>query len=563
MQKTVKTILDRIDAINPKRDLGITQLSKPIVFSYRDVVDVNDENIVNISWKKRYYNYNRGDYFALDPYSFNAYTSKIYKTTLATDKGNIVDYADIAYANIQYGTSLYVENNTLVSFKIEIPDSSITIYVNGTEIFKSEDDSPYISNQTVISLQQGWNDIYVYVYTKAKNTKIMLIGNLAKKVSACLPVDFEGPGTPEWADSNPVSLEYIDPKNSPNLQIVLRWNNPIYTNVESANSIAGWGLYLVNDRVKLTDGSSDITIVSGWGSGTNLYSFMVSGDKRLNFYTGLYLTGTSSALSGKVVSGTSYPIGANSETKVDLTTTYNSSLVFNVAQKDRTITFRDITKENEILNTSAKTNVISGTITSNFVHGQTYLVTIDAFDDSMNKNRSDFADFQTIKIHPSNYGYPGSVPQAMLDNAGVWKGDLKAIYGNVLNPEYWPEPKLQVRGYKVYDQPNWKDKSHCVGTFPLNVSGSGTEVHINKRKSGTEWLTLLDATAYTFYISCYDWYGNEEVGYNHGYTLTTNITGTTSVSIKTSQGNGSVELDSTTNTLKIYADITHYASGID
>ena len=77
--KTPKIILEQIDkAVNPDRDLGKVRLSKPIVLSYREQEDKENPNLVDVGWKKRYYSYDRGQFYPLDIHSFTGFFGKIY-----------------------------------------------------------------------------------------------------------------------------------------------------------------------------------------------------------------------------------------------------------------------------------------------------------------------------------------------------------------------------------------------------------------------------------------------------------------------------------------------------
>jgi len=109
-------------------------------------------------------------------------------------------------------------------------------------------------------------------------------------------------------------------------------------------------------------------------------------------------------------------------------------------------------------------------------------------------------------------------------------------------------PQDDVRGFKA-----WGVANPVVGTDNDaedmsigSVSGTFTNLVIQHTTSGT---ALLDKTSYTFYLSCYDWFGNQDL------TDLPSITATTRVQLKTDPGKSRIEIDDDGNCIRIVCDL--------
>jgi hypothetical protein len=553
MEKTYKAILNQIDeAVNPNRKLGTVKTNKPITLSYRDVSDVNNQNVINLSWNKRYYSYDRGKYFPLDKYSFNAYSSQILRTTTFANYGNINDFVEDAYSNIQYSTSVYVEKNILIEFNPKVQDGSLAIFNGDTEILTTGNEEPFLSNKIYISLQAGWNDLYVYIYVqKAKHT-ITIEGDIAKKVVSWKNIDFTPPSIPTWDPIRPVSVEYINAEVSKDLKIVLRWVNSAFNN--SASDLKGWGMYeIVTEYV--ADENDAYLYIDSLGAvypyDNDYYtSFNVIGDRRTYFPVSSILPRIAGVYGDYIVSGTVYHRDTNlTEVQIKPQIKGDGNLGSVIPGTTAFVAIEKYFHIQDVSRDATSGYIVSGTIRADMNYGQTKRIVLDSFDDSINRNRSAKSTYKDawITIPVVNY------PKPPVDVVVGTQGGLKSVLAVLNNPKEWDTPRVDVRGFKIWNQDNPLRK-HMLLDVPVVISGSGyTDILALVDKyydsSADTRLPLKDKTEYTFYVSCYDWYGNSIL------TGLPSFTDKTVVSVRTDPGDAHVELDSETNCLKIFAKL--------
>ena len=539
--KTPKIILEQIDkAVNPDRDLGKVRLSKPIVLSYREQEDKENPNLVDVGWKKRYYSYDRGQFYPLDIHSFTGFFGKIYITTVSSQFGNFVDFIDFENSNIHYSTEVYVRNPVNVSLYVGVTYGSVSIYVNQNEQVKSSTQTYYIPSKHVLNLIKGWNTIDIFVYHENEDTKITVENDLSKRIDSFRFPDFEPPTAPSWRSTNPIVCNYIEPTKSPALQNTLFWINDAYNNPQS--SLAGWGMYQRITQSRITDSDGNyIRAVSGWDSN---YAFVVSNDKRGYFPANIEVS--LEPISGNyTISGTSYRSDLL-QTIVGLTTQIVSSPNNNLINKHVYQHLSDINFD------SSLGYIVSGTH-KNVNSNQSYWYFLDAFDNSINKNRSEKSSVSYIVAQDSTV--PHRIPSSAIQEI---KSGFKSLSVTITNPANWDDydvnPEYDIRRYRVWtiENPTTPQKIYCVNEF--NVTYDDTEIEqtfvINRTRDGSGNLAVLsDKTEYTFYLSTVDWYGNEYL------TDLTAITGTTNVKINTNPGNIRIELDSDLNALRMYANV--------
>lgn len=561
--QTPKIILDQIDkAANSNRKLGVIKNTAPITVSYKDSEDeVRSDVQLDIGWKKRYYSFDRGAYFPLDVYKFVYYSGKIYRTNVAGQYGNFVDYLEDSYVNAQYSTRVYVNYDISINIQISLTQGSFTAYINEIEVYRSGDASPFISSKHVFNLKKGWNTLDLFVYHYRSNGVFSITGDLGNKVVSWQFPDFIPPDAPTW-HTTPYRVEYADIENSSQLQAVLFWNNDRYSNPFS--TVRGWGVYRQEQQYIKDSSGNFITVVSGWGTkyGTDGYaSVAISGDKRAYFQQNNRVwckkTNSEGLSSGNNmlsrVSGTDY---ISSIDQTILTTTLNA--LYNVGTEfydvsDCGATPKIGTDVNiHLFDVDADTTIgpiVSGTHKeTNQLMKLGYYYTINAYDDSVNINRSEMSTSQLI------YFNPPTAPSISVSQLTNYYGGFKKITLWIPNPETWGSSNCQaVRGFRVWDYANPASDmpytKHLIADQQVAVSGTTTRIVIDRYITGGVYADLLDNTSYTFYVSSYDWYGNETL------VSLPSFTSGTKVSVKTSQAASRVEIDSVTNTLKIYADL--------
>lgn len=531
--KTPHIILEQIDkAVNPNRNLGVVKTNKPIVLNYRDKEDVVSNDNINVTWKKRYYSYNRGDYFLLDFYSFTSFFGKIYRTDVKGNYGNFSDFYPAPYSNVQYSVDVYVEQQIKIGLSLSLSRGSVTIFVNTENVYSSPEDSYYISGKHHLTLNKGWNNITIFVYHAQDNGKIMLGSEIGKRIAAWRAVDFLPPDPPTWQDT-PLEVQYVNPTISSELQVALFWQNSKYQTVNS--DVRGWGVYRYErDSLKNTDGT-DVLIVSGWGD----YGFIVSGDKR-NYFSSQMEVGPGTAAIVKV-SGSSYHTN-DDETLVILSGSgYNFDL-FSGYSVSR-YTYRHLfDKEFDV----TLGPIVSGIDNKDLNYGNVYKYALDAFDDSINKNRSEKTDIKSIV-----FAYSSKPPKVTAGDVIITNGGLKRITTTIRNPDRWITPPAinDIRGYRVWTSANpdtTNKDNYLVQDVPINTSGSNTTITITETISGSNKVPLDDKTSYTFYLSTYNWFGNSILN------DLPSISATTNVYIKTDPGDTRIEMDSDTNSIRLY-----------
>ena len=196
--------------------------------------------------------------------------------------------------------------------------------------------------------------------------------------------------------------------------------------------------------------------------------------------------------------------------------------------------------------------IVSGTH-KNVNSNQSYWYFLDAFDNSINKNRSEKSSVSYIVAQDTTV--PHRIPSSAIQEI---KSGFKSLSVTITNPANWDDydvnPEYDIRRYRVWtiENPTTPQKIYCVNEF--DVTYDDTEIEqtfvINRTRDGSGNLAVLsDKTEYTFYLSTVDWYGNEYL------TDLTAITGTTNVKINTNPGNIRIELDSDLNALRMYANV--------
>jgi len=529
-----KIILEQIDkSNNPNRNLGSVKLDKPIQLSYRDSEDVSSEELATLIWKKRYYSFDRGDFFQLDIYKFVNYFGKIYRTSVNSSYGNFTDYLPESYSNVHYSTQVYVKQNTNISLDIDMSYGSLSIYLNQVAVFVSSDSNYYIPGKHSIYFKKGWNTIDFFVYHKTGSGRIIVKSDLGKRVETSRAVDFEPPSPPKWYTKSPLVTEYVDVYKSNALQNVLRWKNNTYALPYS--SIRGWGAYRrLSEQALNTDGTP-ILVVSGWSDS----GFITSGDKRVYFPSDMFVQPGFSAFFR--VSGTDY----HASDDQTLVTVSGSGLNFTLSA-GRIINRRIYKHLFDIEYDPTLPVIVSGIDNKDLKQGMLCEYALDCYDDSVNKNRSNKTDVQTIIT--GDFTKPVRLDSSNITIAG---GGLKRVIATIKNPDRWSPPAPEIRGFRVWTSANpvVPYDNYYVGEWPLNISGTNTRMEITSTVNAGQHIPLTDKTAYSFYISTYDWYGNQEL------TSLPSITATTSVIIKTDQTSSRVEISSETGALHIYADL--------
>ena len=530
-----KTILEQIDkSNNPNRNLGSIKLDKPIQLSYRDSEDVSSDEQTNLIWKKRYYSFDRGDFFQLDIYKFINYFGKIFRTTLNSTFGNFTDYLPESFSNVHYSTEVYVKQNINVLLDISLSYGSLSIYINQVATYISSDSNYYMPGKHSIYLKQGWNTIDFFIYHKTGSGRVIIKSDFGKRVETSRAVDFEPPDPPEW-HTTPLVTEYVDVYKSNALQNVVRWKNNTYAFPYS--SIRGWGVYRRQSEQAINSDGTPILVVSGWSDS----GFIANGDKRVYFPSDMFIQPGFSAFYR--VSGTNY----HSTDDQTLVIVFGSGLNFNISA-GRIINRRIYKHLFDLEYDPTLPIVVSGIDNKDLKQGMFCEYALDCYDDSVNKNRSNKTDIQSIIT--GDFTKPIRLDSS---NIIVTNGGFKRITTTIKNPDRWNPPAYEIRKFGVWTNanPTIPYDNYYVGEYPVNISGTNTRIEIISTVSAGYHISLLDVTNYTFYISTIDWYGNSYL------TDLPSINATTRVSIKTKPDSNisRVELDSKTNSLRIFADI--------
>jgi hypothetical protein len=532
-------ILNQIDrAANKNRQLGRVKLGNSVNLNFADKEDAaaTTQVEIDVDWKKRYYLYDRGNFFPLDIYQFNNYFGKIYRTTVNGPKGNFIDYLDEPFVNAHYSTDVYVAQDVNVNVTMSLTYGSLSIYVNQVRAMTSPEESNYITSSYSLALKQGWNTIDLFVYHKNSNGILAVTGNLGSRVSTWRAPDFTPPNIPEW-DTVPVESNYVDPTNSPAIHNILRWKNEKYTNPYTA--LRGWGVYKRSIEIAKDETNANILVISGWGT----KGFTVSGDRRPYFPSDMQLMLGFAGPTLATVSGTKYESIIDQTVVTVKGTNYDYQNTLGRNYFIRRYMYKHLF---DVEWDSSVSLVVSG-LDTKIQQGEGAYYALDAYDDSVNKNRSDKSTVQGI--HSGDHTPPGKLTSA--DIIGT-VGGFKRISCIFKKPELWANYSPDVRGVRVWLTENPDPENNddmMVAELPLIVTGTTSTVTISNTIDAGLAVDLADVTSYTFYLSTYDWYGNSNL-----WGLPS-ITGKTKVKVNTSTTDDVIEIDSDTNTIKIYADL--------
>jgi len=545
--KLPKVIVDQIDrSVNPNRKLGTLKLDKPVVIGYKTDEVVENPTITTVTWKKRYYSYDRGQFYVLSMADFFNFYGKIYRTNINGEYGNFTDFWTESYSNTHYSLDVYVEQSCYINMSVLIPYGTLAIYINQEKQFSSPESSYYISGEHAFILTKGWNTIDMFIYHQTSDCKIVFNSNLGKKIEAAAPPDFTPPDAPTWDTDDPISSEYVNPEVGPERQVVLRWINDKHDNPSS--NIRGWGIYRkIIEPTKNTTGSY-LTAVSGW----NTNQVVITGDYTSYFPSDMQFRLGHSITTLATVSGTVYDADLD-QTRV---TTKNTSYDYGAHTYSgvNSVFIRYLYKHISDVGWDATLpRIVSGFDNKNikaagYGVSQYFTYALDAYDDSPNINRSEKSTEQSVNILDIT-----PPPKIVAADIISTTGGFKRIACTLKKPSSWATPANDVVGVRVWNTANPDPENNYSNEFideiPFSVSGSAVIFDITHTISGGIRQDLADKTSYTFYLSTYDWFGLSTL------TSLPSITATTTVEVKTNPSNSRIEFLGSLNCLRVIADL--------
>lgn len=562
-RKIVRKFQELVDEKDPKKKLGRVHTNPPSVFSINDPKvstpspnydkggNIDDRNkdrekIANISFQRYTYNHDRGATAILNPYNFNAVSDlHIRRADFVAFQGNFTDYIPEGdNLNIQYKATINVKSAVRFPIKVRtLRNASVSIYTqsfNKTTYTLSEPKRQYASEthnpDTIINLdfgQGGAHFIAIFVYQQKKifiidGAFVELKGDLGRALS--LQAVYIGPKDvvvqfnkkPQYGGTNGVKTEYVDASYNPSLKNVIWWNR-----VDAGTSNIYGGMDIDAYRIsRLMYEDVGYQVVSGWNSpdGLSTIGFTVTGDKRYDFPVALPIQ-TGAGLTSYRVSGTDYLAttdSGNPETLVYVSGTDWAGSAADIIHVQKPAFVAEIKHDRSL------SPVVSGADLDVEI-GQTYNYVVSVID----RQGSIYPYSEVLSI---TVGQDLSAPSQATDLLA--RGGNKRIFLSWNNPD-----NLDLKGINIWDQDNPDSTVRPIATVLKNTNSTiltGTYV---SEHSGAE---LVDQTNYTYYISTFDWAGNEDT------TSMPSVSAETLVNIKTSQSGQRIEIDTDSNQIRFY-----------
>jgi len=560
-RKVVKQIQGMIDEADQRRQLGRVQLTKAEHFNINrpDLATIDPDHDpsgrrkdtgskevrpIFLEWNYEAFNHDRGAFYNPDPLNWKIGPRHERKrgTFISDSRGNFLHTINIGNnANVKY--HVVIDISAAVTHKIRLESLGLTsfgVYIK--EIGALSHIKQYTSGfanahnpTTAIPLNfptAGRYIITIYAYQQVQNPAVggirtTLSGDLSSISSAPaatgppdIVVNFNtnaGGGTPSGGKS-----EFVDGANGPTLANIIYWDRIKQDAIDEAATdfdIAGYRL--LNIRFE----TLDYTVVSGWGTD----GFTVTGDKHADFPIGLDFKTFALPWDEHKVSGTFYlpateTDSGNAETLI-ITSGTGAPTGSEFIQVEQSLFVQDIPYDTQT------GPVVSGAHLGVQV-GETYQYEVMLYDRGGNVfPRTEAISFTT----GDDITAPGKV-------TGVTSGGgNKRIMLGWINPS-----DTDIKGFNI-----WEVENPVLGTdkpILTILKGSVNEAlvtgtYISQLADRSE---LNDDTSYTFYVSTFDWAGNETL------TSLPNGTANTTINIKTSSTGQRIELNSDINQIRFY-----------
>lgn len=535
MTHIVGKIKEIADQNNPKRNLGNIKIGKTANFSVKPKRIVEDKTVNrnNIVWLHHLFYLDRGPTSNLTWEDFKS-PLPIKEGRLVSDNGNFkkIFVRQQSGINARFTCRVNVLAPTVVDFSMSLNrGTSIAVYkaledsdtkITPIKVFSTEGGVISGVQKMAVDLNAPGTwviSILYYVQHGADKTfaggplqeksSIEILGDLGSQVHS-FEIPDKLPDTKLTFDTtqgtNGIESILVDGAKGPVLQNRIYFNRLDQSSETNGGfTVFGYGLF---EEQELSTG---LTVKSSTG-----IEFNVTGNKKLELPVGSTII-----------------VGTDTHTIRD--SSYDSELdetIFEVAEPaflganneainiKRLIHIVDINQSA----TEAECLVLSH---NNVKAGQTYIYRIDYFNaEGQRSIKSD-----TISIEAGDL-----TPPSILSGLSA-TGMFKSIKIN------WTQPTdVDIKGMNV-----WETANPVIGTDEPVATIQKTDVIpdsiIVTRNSSGE---LLDDTSYTFYVSVFDWAGNETL------LSLPSATATTTVSIKTNATGQRIELDTASRKLKYF-----------
>lgn len=236
----------------------------------------------NITWRRRSYYSDRGEYFPLDPENFGLYSGQTFANVISSEKGNFSDQVPGDFFNAVYGCVLHSSRARLATIRIKCGSCSVTVYADNTEIFSSGN-AGYLESDINIPVGRGNTVLRIFLYRRSGNAQFAVLGNLGMQIDEWSSLDFVPPPPPEWSDP---ALQYYPAGQSRAPVVELNWKDPyvLTPGVPVMQLQETWGYVVWKSEYLAVGGPVTVSGVNVEFSG-NLAGKFVAG-QRINLNSG-------------------------------------------------------------------------------------------------------------------------------------------------------------------------------------------------------------------------------------------------------------------------------------
>jgi len=172
----IKEIKKQIERQTRKKVGNVRIDTKGAVFVEQPIETPPDVH-PNVVWDKTSFSRNRGEYFDLNPASFDSLLSEISRTQINTDKGNFRDISE-SYTNIRYSGYAGIRGAGVMSFRITSSVCSVSVWVDGKQIYASGNDRPFISTDINVYISEK-SLIQIFWYCQNVGNEFVMSGDPA------------------------------------------------------------------------------------------------------------------------------------------------------------------------------------------------------------------------------------------------------------------------------------------------------------------------------------------------------------------------------------------------
>lgn len=514
----VNQIKDIVDSNNPNKQLGNVKINTPQqVFKFRPTnlssSPKDPKKFNNIIWRKVSYQHDRGLVYTDDDFNLIAEFNRIELpteiSTINSVNGNFFDSGFPANSNILYYCTIDAFNNVTVNLSLEGSQCCISIFHktrNGpiNNVFNTEN-ALFFSGNHKIALSKGLNKVYIVYYRQSSGGSLRVKGDLGSFAKSVVSRNTRVETKPVI---NQIKSSFLDGRYQPTLVNSIEIPRIEFDSNASDGKIQFFRIYREETK------SLDFNTVSGWGDD----GFAVDGSKASSFpIAGTAIFGSEGGTQYKV-SGTSY----NSD--IDQTIVFVSGTLSDSVDNQPIFMLR---LDHKLDVRQTRDALISG-VDSDVVAGTSYKYRVSAVTED--GNESDFSD--AVSVTAADFTAPGQVSNLTAI------GSLKAVELNWTNPD-----DKDIKGIHIWGIDNPSDSDDPIQTLLKGTTGKlPKSTVVTQTTSGT----LIDDWPYTFYVSTFDWAGNENT------TAMPNASDFTKVVIQTKREGQRIETDTDTNQLRFY-----------